>query len=103
MRALILTLGLTLAAASAAFAETAIAKWPPWLSIETPANPVVLPDNASAQLALTSIGGSIENGITGANATAAPSRSLSLRLGGGESRYIVRTFSGSIRLRRRPS
>ena len=39
MRALMLGLGLTLAAATAAFAQPAIAKWPPWLSIETPVNP----------------------------------------------------------------
>jgi hypothetical protein len=60
---------------------------------------VVLPDNASAELALTSIAGSIDNGVTGASATAAPSRSLNLHLGYGESRVIVRTFTGPIRLR----
>jgi hypothetical protein len=39
MRASILGLGLTLVAATAAFAAPALAKWPPWLSIEAPANP----------------------------------------------------------------
>ena len=39
MRAPILGLGLTLLAATAAFASPALAKWPPWLSIETPVNP----------------------------------------------------------------
>jgi hypothetical protein len=61
---------------------------------------VVLPDTASAELALTSIAGTIENGLTGASAAAAPSRSLNFRLGQGGARLIVRTFTGPIRLRR---
>jgi putative adhesin len=64
---------------------------------------VVLPDNASAELALTSIAGSIENGVTGSSAMAPPSRSLNLRLGRGESRFIVRTFTGPIRLKMQPT
>ena len=39
MRAPLLGLGLTLVAATTAFAPPAALKWPPWLSIEAPANP----------------------------------------------------------------
>jgi hypothetical protein len=39
MRAPILGLGLTLVAATTAFALPAVLKWPPWLSIESPTNP----------------------------------------------------------------
>jgi hypothetical protein len=39
MRAQILGLGLTLVAATTAFPSPAVAKWPPWISIETPVNP----------------------------------------------------------------
>jgi hypothetical protein len=39
MRVPLLALGLTLAAATAAFASPPALKWPPWLSIESPVNP----------------------------------------------------------------
>jgi hypothetical protein len=39
MRAPILALALSLIGTTAAFAPPAVAKWPPWLSIETPAFP----------------------------------------------------------------
>lgn len=59
---------------------------------------LLLPADASATLALTSVAGVIENGLTGARAAAAPPRSMNLDLGRGEARLTVRTFKGAIRL-----
>lgn len=39
MRTVMLALGLTLAAGTAAIAQPPLSMWPPWLSIESPVNP----------------------------------------------------------------
>lgn len=60
---------------------------------------LILPSDASAEFALTSISGSIENGVTRAQPIAASPRSLRVMLGRGGSQVTVRTFKGAIRLR----
>jgi hypothetical protein len=59
---------------------------------------LLLPPDASAALALTSVEGTIENGLTGARAAAAAPRSMNVEIGRGEARLTVRTFKGAIRL-----
>jgi hypothetical protein len=63
---------------------------------------LMLPVNASADLALSSIEGPIENGLAGARPASSPSRSMNLRLGRGGAQLTVRTFKGPIRLTSTP-
>jgi putative adhesin len=59
---------------------------------------LMLPADASAAVALSSVTGSIENGFPRARAVAAAARSMKLSLGRGEAQLTVRTFKGPIRL-----
>jgi hypothetical protein len=60
---------------------------------------LLLPQDASALLALSSIAGSIENGFVRIRPTALTPQSMRLSLGRGEAQMTVRTFKGPIRLR----
>ncbi len=59
---------------------------------------LLLPADASASLALSSVSGPIENGFSRARAVAATPRSMTVRLGRAEAQLTVRTFKGPIRL-----
>ena len=60
---------------------------------------LLLPQSASALLALSSIAGPIENGFTRIRPTALTPQSMRLNLGRGDAQMTVRTFKGAIRLR----
>jgi hypothetical protein len=60
---------------------------------------LLLPQDASAALALSSVSGPIENGFTRVRPTALTPQSMRLNLGRGEAQMTVRTFRGAIRLR----
>jgi hypothetical protein len=60
---------------------------------------LLLPKDASALLALSSIAGPIENGFTRIRPTALTPQSMRLNLGRGDAQMTVRTFKGAIRLR----
>jgi hypothetical protein len=60
---------------------------------------LLLPKDASALLALSSIAGPIENGFTLIRPTALTPQSMRLSLGHGDAQVTVRTFKGPIRLR----
>ena len=60
---------------------------------------LLLPQGASALLALSSIAGPIENGFTRIRPTALTPQSMRLNLGRGDAQMTVRTFKGPIRLR----
>ena len=62
---------------------------------------LLLPADVSGDFTLTSIAGSIENGVTRARPIATSPRSLRVSLGRGGSQVTVRTFKGAIRLRAR--
>ena len=60
---------------------------------------LLLPQDASALLALSSISGPIQNGFARIRPTALTPLSMRLNLGRGEAQMTVRTFKGPIRLR----
>ena len=60
---------------------------------------LLLPQDASALLALSSISGPIQNGFARIRPTALTPQSMRLNLGRGEAQMTVRTFKGAIRLR----
>lgn len=60
---------------------------------------LLLPQDASALLALSSIAGPIQNGFVRIRPTALTPQSMRLNLGRGEAQMTVRTFKGAIRLR----
>lgn len=60
---------------------------------------LLLPQDASALLAMSSIAGPIQNGFARIRPTALTPQSMRLSLGRGEAQLTVRTFKGPIRLR----
>ncbi|HEY4306100.1 MAG TPA: DUF4097 family beta strand repeat-containing protein [Gemmatimonadaceae bacterium] len=60
---------------------------------------LLLPQSASAMLALSSITGAIENGFSRVRPTALTTQSIRLSLGRGDAQVTARTFKGPIRLR----
>jgi hypothetical protein len=60
---------------------------------------LLLPQDASALLALSSIAGPIQNGFARIRPSALTPQSMRLNLGRGEAQMTVRTFKGPIRLR----
>jgi hypothetical protein len=63
---------------------------------------LLLPQAASAALALSSITGPIENGFVNVRPAASAPHSMRINLGRGDAQVTVRTFKGVIRLRPQP-
>jgi hypothetical protein len=60
---------------------------------------LLLPQNASAALTLSSITGSIENGFSRIRPVASSPHSMRITLGSGSANVAIRTFKGTIRIR----
>lgn len=60
---------------------------------------MAFPRTVSAALDLSSIMGTVENGLGGARPVAGGAHSLRLTLGGGDAQMTVRTFKGTVRVR----
>jgi DUF4097 and DUF4098 domain-containing protein YvlB len=60
---------------------------------------MALPRDASAALDLSSVMGTVENGIAQARPAAGSTHSMRLTLGRGDAQMTVRTFKGTVRLR----